>query len=142
MGDLVSIPGSGRSPGEGTGNPLQYSCLENSMDRGAWRAIVHGIAESDTSEQLTLSLLMKILNKKSDHLSTHFTNPSHNIHLSVQSSLSIGRGSVPGPSWVPQSEDAQVTCVKWQRTVGVCIFSPHRMWNLGFQRVNCMAVCP
>ena len=46
------IPGSGRSPGEGNGNPLQYSCLENSMDRGAWKAIVHGIAESDAAEQL------------------------------------------------------------------------------------------
>ena len=44
--DLGSIPGSGRSPGEGTGNPLQYSYLENSMDRGAWRAIVHGVAKS------------------------------------------------------------------------------------------------
>ena len=41
-GDLGSIPGSGRSPGEGTGNPPQYSCLENPMDRGAWQAIVHG----------------------------------------------------------------------------------------------------
>ena len=43
-GDLGSIPGSGRSPGEGNGNPLQYSCLENSMDREAWWATVHGIA--------------------------------------------------------------------------------------------------
>ena len=42
--DLGSIPGSGRSPGGGHGNPLQYSCLEKSLDRGAWRAIVHGIA--------------------------------------------------------------------------------------------------
>ena len=42
--DLGSIPGLGRSPGEGNGNPLQYSCLENSMDRGAWQAIVHGVA--------------------------------------------------------------------------------------------------
>ena len=41
-GDLGSIPGSGRSPGEGNGNPLQYSCLENPMDREAWGAIVHG----------------------------------------------------------------------------------------------------
>ena len=41
-GDLDSIPGSGRSPGEGNGNPLQYSCLENPMDRGAWQATVHG----------------------------------------------------------------------------------------------------
>ena len=42
--DLVSIPGSGRSSGEGNGNPLQDSCLENPMDRGAWRATVHGVA--------------------------------------------------------------------------------------------------
>ena len=43
-GDPGSNPGSGRSPGEGNGNPLQYSCLENPTDRGAWQAIVHGIA--------------------------------------------------------------------------------------------------
>ena len=42
-GDLGSIPGLGRSPGEGNGNPLQYSCLENPMDRGAWLATVHGV---------------------------------------------------------------------------------------------------
>ena len=47
-GDLGSIPGSGRSPGEGNGNPLQYSCLENPMDRGAWWATVHGVAKSRT----------------------------------------------------------------------------------------------
>ena len=48
VGDLGSIPGSGRSPGEWNGNPLQYSCLENPMDRGAWQATVHGIAKSWT----------------------------------------------------------------------------------------------
>ena len=42
VGDLGSIPGSGRSPGEGNGNPLQYSCLANPVDRGAWWATVHG----------------------------------------------------------------------------------------------------
>jgi len=47
-GDLGSIPGSGRSPGEGNGYPLQYSCLENPMDRGAWWATVHGVAQSWT----------------------------------------------------------------------------------------------
>ena len=44
-GDVGSIPGLGGSPGEGNGNPLQYSHLENSMDRGAWQAIVHGVAD-------------------------------------------------------------------------------------------------
>ena len=47
-GDLGLIPGSRRSPGEGNGNPFQYSCLENPMDRGAWRATVHGVAKSRT----------------------------------------------------------------------------------------------
>ena len=47
-GDLGSIPGLGRSPGEGNGNPLQYFCLGNSMDRGAWWATVHGVAKSRT----------------------------------------------------------------------------------------------
>ena len=45
-GDKGLIPGSGRSPGEGNGNPLQYSCLEKPMDRGAWWATVHGVAKS------------------------------------------------------------------------------------------------
>ena len=44
--DTGSIPGSGRSPGGGRGNPLQYSCLENPVDRGAWQAIVHRVAKS------------------------------------------------------------------------------------------------
>ena len=47
-GDLGLISGSGRSPGEGNGNPLQYSCLENPMDRGAWWATVHGVTKSRT----------------------------------------------------------------------------------------------
>ena len=47
-GDAHSIPRSQRSPGEGNGNPFQYSCLDNSMNRGAWWAIVHGVAKSQT----------------------------------------------------------------------------------------------
>ena len=55
--DSGSIPGSGRSPGEGNGNPIQYYCLENSMEKGTWQATVHrGGKESDATESLTLSL--------------------------------------------------------------------------------------
>ena len=64
-GDPGLIPRLGRSLGEGNGYPLQYYCLENSMDRGAWQATVHGGKESDTIEQLThaldLLLYMEVL---------------------------------------------------------------------------------
>ena len=55
-GDMVSIPGSGKSPGEGNGNPLQYFCLENFWDRGGWEAIVHRVSKGlDMTEQLNNS---------------------------------------------------------------------------------------
>ena len=56
VGDLGSIPGSERASGEGNGKPLQYSCLENPMDRGAWWAIVHGVRKSRTRLATSLSL--------------------------------------------------------------------------------------
>ena len=49
-GDVGTIPGSGRAPGVGNGNSLEYSCLENSREREAWQAAVHGIAESDKTD--------------------------------------------------------------------------------------------
>ena len=68
-GDLGSILGSIRSPGEGNSYPLQYSCLENSMDRGGWRATVRGVTkESDMTERLTLSLFIVQLNHCAVHL--------------------------------------------------------------------------
>ena len=60
-GDLGSIPGSGRSPGEGNGNPLQYPCLENPMGRGAWRATVSGVTRVRHDRRLTLSLSQCVL---------------------------------------------------------------------------------
>ena len=60
VGDLGSIPGSGRSSGEGNGNPLEYSCLENPMNGGAWYAAVHGVAESDMTEILHFLFICKL----------------------------------------------------------------------------------
>jgi len=63
--DLGLIPGSGRSPGEGNGNPFKYSCLENSMDRGSWKGYSPwGHKESQTTEQLTLSLIWEVYEQK------------------------------------------------------------------------------
>ena len=56
VGDPSLITGLGRSPGEGNGNPLQYSCLGNPMDRGAWQVTVHRVTKLDTTEQLTHTL--------------------------------------------------------------------------------------
>ena len=54
-GDMGSIHGSERFPGEGNGNPLQYSCLENSMDVGTWQAVVHGVTKNQTmTERLSI----------------------------------------------------------------------------------------
>ena len=72
------IPGSGRSPGGGCGNPLQYSCLENPMDRGAWRDTVHGVGESDTQ--------LKHLSPRA-HTHTHTHTHTHK-HTAPQSNVS------------------------------------------------------
>ena len=63
-GNLGLIPGSGRSPGEGNGNPLQYSCLENAMDRGAWWTTVNGITKSPTQLGNVTSTIINVI----DHL--------------------------------------------------------------------------
>ena len=60
-----SVPGLGRSPGGGNDNPLQYSCLENPMDRGVWRPLVHGVPGSDTIEQLSRHITERIQMRKS-----------------------------------------------------------------------------
>ena len=67
-GDLGSIPGSGRSPGEGNGNPCQYSCLENLMDGGAWQAMVHGVTESVMAEHAHTHSLVKQVTIKTVYL--------------------------------------------------------------------------
>ena len=72
-GDMDSIPGSGRSPGEGNGNPLQYSCLENPMDKGAWQGTVHGVAKSQT----------RLSNWTCMYYSDWFLNAAPALHVSM-----------------------------------------------------------
>ena len=60
-GNSSSIPGSGRSPGGGHGNPLEYSCLENPMDRGAWQGTVHRVAKSQTQQKQVSTHAIKVL---------------------------------------------------------------------------------
>ena len=69
-GDAGSVPGSGRSPGGGNGNSLQYSCLKNPVDRGAWRATVHGVTKSQT--QLSGSHLYEIMVNPEPHFWSPF----------------------------------------------------------------------
>ena len=79
-GDLSSIPGLGRSPGEGHGNSLQYSCLENPMDRGAWWAIVCGVAKSQTRLRDLIHNSVYVLTRISQFLPPFFS-PLISIHL-------------------------------------------------------------
>ena len=67
--DTGSIPGLGRSPGIGIGNPLQYSCLENSIDRGAWWDPVHGVAELDTTEHTLKQIFINNNNVRWQYIS-------------------------------------------------------------------------
>ena len=76
---MGSIPGSGRSPGGGHGNPLQYSCLRNPMDKGAWWATVHGVAKSRT------------------RLSTHAQVTPGTSGLKIKAEDGPFKGSTPGP---------------------------------------------
>ena len=88
VGDLGSIPGLGRSPGEGNGNPLQYSCLVNPMDGGAWWATVHGVAKSRT--------------RLSDFTSLHFM-----LHHNIATAPSIqSKSKIVFPIWYLTNEVA------------------------------------
>ena len=73
-GDAGLIPGFRRSTGEGNGNPLQYSCLENSIDRGAWQATVHGVAKSQTHMLVIKQKSWDLYEDKVDRISKRKTN--------------------------------------------------------------------
>ena len=106
-GDRGSIPGSGRSPGEGRGNPLQYSRLENPMDRGAWRATVHGVAKSRTqpSDQQTLSVTLGLFLFLRPRDSLLFLNQvdlnSCHLQRSILPKANNTSAGVQGSAWKP-----------------------------------------
>ena len=94
--EACSVPGSGRSPGGGSGNPLQYSCLENPMDRGAWRATGQGLKESDTTEAAHLQAW------------THARHAHMKIYRKVNST-----GATISSSRIPQWKALVKLCIPW-----------------------------
>ena len=121
-GDLGSIPGLGRSHGEGNGNPLQYSCLENSMDRSLAGYSPWGSKESNRTEWLTLSLWLKALRRPSMNDNTHGKNScggqrSDCISRRLQSS---GREAC-GPVW------GTLSCLQCTNCLRTCDVQPRRV---------------
>ena len=98
------IPGSGRCPGGGPGNPLQYSCLENPMDRGAWRATVHGVAESDMTEATPAHCLIRLAPLGFEPGARAFLGPSHILQAEGHA-LPVGAGAGPTN---PSTYDMQI----------------------------------
>ena len=94
-GDVGSILGSGRLPGEEHGNPLQHSCQGNSMDRGAWQATVYGVTESDTTEYAHMHAHTHTHTHTHTHSHTH-THFTLTAHFSSLGKLFISVPSFPG----------------------------------------------
>ena len=99
-GDLGSTPGSGRSPGEGDDNPLQDSCLENPMDRGAWRATVHGVTESLTGLSCRTTAGFRVERLLETWLQSCFTGCSHTVAAAPNAQLwFLGQAEPQAESW-------------------------------------------
>ena len=115
--NLGSIPESGRSPREGNGNPLQYSCLENSMDRGAWQAIVHRVSKSQTG--------MSNFHFLSKHLTSHYE--SYSNLLSLRPSILRVTSKRQWSEWLqwPFLEDRERLCKSCRMCP--CWKEPHEM---------------
>ena len=91
---MSSIPGSGRSPGEGHGIPLQYSCLENSIDRGAWWVIVHGIAKSWTELRYQTTTKIKKQTNKQTNKNTLKGERTHSKTMNRYTGISCRKDNI------------------------------------------------
>ena len=100
------MAGSGRSPGGGNGNPLQYSCLHNSMDRGAWWAIIHGVAKSRIGSQLEVGHMGIV------HLTRRSKDSSVSIYKAVQSTGTHPRTASTGQPFLPTVSVRQELCLQ------------------------------
>ena len=89
MGDAGSVPGLGRSPGGGCGNPLQYSCLNNFLDRGTWQGIVHGITESRTRLSEHAKPTLNFPHQGGTLVTLNESTLTHHIHSACYGSLLV-----------------------------------------------------
>ena len=113
MGDMGSVPGWGRSPGEGNGNSVQHSCLENSKDRGAWWGAVHGVAKSQT--RLTRHACMATVNKSNGCLTQYFLLriSQHHYYIPVRA-----KHTVSAEWWDGTSGEVVQHCTGLPRKMG------------------------
>ena len=109
--DACSIPELERSTGEGHGNPLQYSCLKNPMDRGAWQAVIHRVAESQTQLKWLSTHACQYLKTRMRRISFPFgiVNDSQ-VHFKGDSSHRVFMGRIIGLGWCPSSESGIGQC--------------------------------
>ena len=118
--DVGSIPGSGRSPGEGNGNPLQYSCLENPMDRGAWWATVHRVAKSWTQ----LRVVKRVNPKSSPYKKEFLFSISLILYLYEMLPVVVNKKrSICFSGWIPTSLYLLKFTVPFIFLTKLCFFS-------------------
>ena len=117
VGDLGSVPRSGRCPGGGHGNPLQYSCLENPMDRGGWRATVHGVTRAgyDLATKPPVCHLLAAGSWASQLTSVCFSVLCKISHITRTTSWGRWEDGTPSEEWGLAHREAPGCSVKWER---------------------------
>ena len=128
-GDQGSIPGSGRSPGEGNGSQPQYSCLENSMDRGVWQAIIHGVTKNRT--WLSNRLVLREDNTK--EMAPLWTLNIESVGREREKDILTLREAYRKPHWVKHFSDVERSRIAegwdWVSRVGEMWDWGHWLWS-------------